>query len=649
MKKPLLWDNITTTRRIATIVVLTILILGFAWSAVWALSSQLDTKPNKFTDFQFSNGSPISVFIPIIKVEGGLPEEPPFIINFSAGATTIAKGSSTVIEWEIQNSVATVDLVPSGSLLTDGSGATVSPTTTTTYELTVTNEFGSDTAELTITVVDPQDPPTINSFTASPDRVPEGTATTLSWNIDGPPTSVSISPNVGDVTGLSSIDVFPTEDTTYTITAVNNKGSDQAQVSVVHVSAPQIDSFTASQSSIDEGENTDLNWTTSGDFDSITLNPGNIDVTNLSTYNVSPLSTTTYSLVITGEGGSNTKTKQITVINPPVINSFSVDVPTDLYVGDDMTFSWSIANPTTSITISPEVGDVTGQTSAIAPATVDGTYTITAVNSAGSDSAEVTVNVIEPPVIDSFTAESEYVISGESTTLNWAVSGENVTLSLSNGIGDVTGLTEYEVSPTEQEVYVLTATNNSGSVTADVTVSVSSGAAELVVFDWDRDVTQGHHGFPNNTPPRENYDYTGTPNYAQGTLYFRAEVNDQPVPQEWMRIQLCYWQELDGNNFGLETCGPLEVVSGTPGNIVCWSTPISSMWKLNGQPLDWSRPRYRIGLAIKNRMKLPVSDYEGWNWNGEDPEDWYPLDLHFTAILVAQGEPFSGFDDCTIE
>ena len=172
---------------------------------------------------------------------------------------------------------------------------------------------------------------------------------------------------------------------------------------------------------------------------------------------------------------------------------------------------------------------------------------------------------------------------------------------------------------------------------------------ELNVFDWDREVTEHHRGFPNNTPPRENFDYTGTPNYANGTLYFRAEIHSQPVAQQQMKIQLCYWQELNGDNFALENCGSLNVVAGNPGNVVCWDQPIATMWKLNNQPIDWSRERYRIGLAIKNGANQPVSNYNGWNWNGEDPADWYPLDMHFTAILVAEGETFSGFSDCTID
>ena len=273
----------------------------------------------------------------------------------------------------------------------------------------------------------------------------------------------------------------------------------------------------------------------------------------------------------------------VDVINPPVINSFDVAVPAALYYGDTVSFTWSIDNPITSLSITPNVGDVLGQGSATATVSGDTTFTITAVNSAGSDSAQVSVDTIEPPTISSFTVDDTWIVTGNSTNLNWLVVGENVSLTLSDGIDDVTGLTQYTVSPTSEETYTLTATNGSGSVNQAVTVFVSSGAAELTVFHWDREVTEHQHGFPNNTPPIENFDYTGSPNYAAGTLYFRAEVISQPTPQPNMKIQLCYWQELDGNNFGLENCAHLVNVPGDSTDPVCWSTEVKKMWKKRWQ------------------------------------------------------------------
>ncbi len=63
-------------------------------------------------------------------------------------------------------------------------------------------------------------PPVINSFTASSNTITEGDIVTLSWNVDNQ-TSLEISPDIGVVTGTSSIDVFPSQTTIYQLTASN--------------------------------------------------------------------------------------------------------------------------------------------------------------------------------------------------------------------------------------------------------------------------------------------------------------------------------------------------------------------------------------------------------------------------------------------
>lgn len=240
-----------------------------------------------------------------------------------------------------------------------------------------------------------------------------------------------------------------------------------------------------------------------------------------------------------------------------------------------------------------------------------------------------------------------------STNALFTISGASTPFVLAEGASQEITVT---FAPTEEGSQTGTLNIVSDDADESTTAVALSGDSnepsdvpELIVFNWDREVYTNHHGFTNNTPPRENFDYTGTPNYAGGTLYYRAEIRHQPVAQQTMKLQMCYWQELNGYNFAIENCGGLKIVAGEPGNVVCWSQDVNKMWKLNGRPIDWTRPRYRVGLAIKNGADQPVSDYNGWNWNGEDPNDWYPLDMHFTAILVAEGETFSGFDDCTID
>lgn len=173
-------------------------------------------------------------------------------------------------------------------------------------------------------------------------------------------------------------------------------------------------------------------------------------------------------------------------------------------------------------------------------------------------------------------------------------------------------------------------------------ISHATNATELLVFDWNRPATEDDRGFPKNDPPREeaNGDWTTPVNFAQGKVYFRAEIRSQPEPQD-MLLQFCFWQY----NFSLETCGRTKSVRGEPGTIVTWSQAIEDMWQLNNEPLDWENPRQRVAIAIKNMNKDPVSDYNDWNWNGEDPTLWYPLDLRFTVVVVAQGESFSGWSN----
>jgi hypothetical protein len=167
---------------------------------------------------------------------------------------------------------------------------------------------------------------------------------------------------------------------------------------------------------------------------------------------------------------------------------------------------------------------------------------------------------------------------------------------------------------------------------------------ELLVYEWDGLVEEKHRGFPRNQPPINNFDWIHPVNYAGGTLHFWVEIFDQPVAQD-MRLQFCFWQEKDGNNLALEECGPLASVQGTPGTTVSWSRKMTNLSEINGLPIEWWRPRFRTAVAIKNSAGLPVSDFNNWNWNGEDPTEWYPLDMHFIVVVVADGAVFSGWEN----
>jgi hypothetical protein len=204
----------------------------------------------------------------------------------------------------------------------------------------------------------------------------------------------------------------------------------------------------------------------------------------------------------------------------------------------------------------------------------------------------------------------------------------------------------------DEENLIGTTTGNLWSFT---TAGMADTATELLVFDFNRPVVEEDRGFPKAEMvakpanfieamlPGSNENWEIPINYSEGTLHMRAEVFSQPVPQD-MRLQFCIWQDdLEGNRFGLETCTPLANVSGTEGTVVTWSRKVQNMWKKDGKDLDWTRPRERYGVAIKNMAGDPVSDYLGWNWNGENPVEWYPLDMRFTVVASAKDMNFSGW------
>jgi Kelch motif/Galactose oxidase, central domain len=74
-------------------------------------------------------------------------------------------------------------------------------------------------------------PPTIGSFTATPQTITRGTGSVLTWECAGA-ASIWIDPDVGPVNG-STWTVTPSETTTYTLTAGNEHGTASARTTVV--------------------------------------------------------------------------------------------------------------------------------------------------------------------------------------------------------------------------------------------------------------------------------------------------------------------------------------------------------------------------------------------------------------------------------
>lgn len=145
--------------------------------------------------------------------------------------------------------------------------------------------------------------------------------------------------------------------------------------------------------------------------------------------------------------------------------------------GDPVILSWEV-NDFDSLSIDNGVADVAGMTvDGAGSTTVNPTGSTTYILNGTSDSLDQRASVrvhVGPPVISSFTTiGADTILSGNSATLVWEVSGE-ASLSLSPDVGDVGDLDSAVVSPVANTTYILTATNELGSVTEDVTVTVSN-------------------------------------------------------------------------------------------------------------------------------------------------------------------------------
>ena len=124
-------------------------------------------------------------------------------------------------------------------------------TQSTRFDLLVSNPMGVSVSQSL--VVGLIGPPTIQSFSASPNRIGNGSTSTLSWTLSGQATAARIDPGAIDVTGVSSTVVAPTANTTYVLTLSNPTGTTSANTLVEVVQDANIQSFTATPSSTGVG------------------------------------------------------------------------------------------------------------------------------------------------------------------------------------------------------------------------------------------------------------------------------------------------------------------------------------------------------------------------------------------------------------
>ena len=153
------------------------------------------------------------------------------ITSFVANPTLIAKGTPSSLTAVFSSGVGVI--MPGNIAVTSGASVNVTPTSTTTYTLTVTNLSGAPEQKIVTVAVNSTDAPSITSFAASPSSIAPGASTTLTATfLNG--TGI-VTPGKLAITSGKAITVKPSATTTYTLTVTPSAGSAIEQSTTVAV------------------------------------------------------------------------------------------------------------------------------------------------------------------------------------------------------------------------------------------------------------------------------------------------------------------------------------------------------------------------------------------------------------------------------
>lgn len=289
------------------------------------------------------------------------------INNFNAGPETIEPGGSSVLNWNVAGA-DNITIEPGIGAVSSNGSLSVSPSENTTYKLIATGKGKEKVALCTVTVNGgSKESLLISSFDASPDSITSGESAVLNWHVAGV-SNVTIEPGIGVVEPNGTLNVSPTNTTTYKLTASNGDKEDEAYCTVTvegnatsseNVSLsnlqsseeklaslekmlsqdnaassqenttpqkntaseestaskenlPSIGSFNANPDTIEEGDSSNLIWSVSA-ASKVSIKPGVGTVGLTGSQSVSPDKTTTYTLTATNDFGSVTATKVVLV------------------------------------------------------------------------------------------------------------------------------------------------------------------------------------------------------------------------------------------------------------------------------------------------------------------------------------------------
>lgn len=282
----------------------------------------------------------------------------------------------------------------------------------------------------------------------------------------------SISGVSGTVTsGVVSESEPLTADTTFTLTVT---GSDKdskpatATVAVRVVPAPLIASFTAAAPIVARGQTASLTATFSGGTGQVDQAVGAVE-SGVPKVSGVLTAATTFTLTVTNAAGDAVRgTTSVEVVELPRIADFSA-AKTVMTKGASTTLTATFSAG--DGVIDNGIGSTTsGSSSSTGPLNQTTTFTLTVTGRVGTPVKQsVTITVVDPPAIATFSASPSTLTAGTSTKLTASFSGGTGTID--QGVGAVSSPASQSVSVTTSTTFTLTVTNAAGdSVTSAATV-----------------------------------------------------------------------------------------------------------------------------------------------------------------------------------
>ncbi|MHC1753841.1 MAG: hypothetical protein AB9861_00120 [Methanosarcina sp.] len=283
------------------------------------------------------------------------------IDSFDAGPEVIEPGELSTLSWEVSGAT-NVTIEPGLGAVNSGGSLSVSPSETTTYKLVASGDGEEKIATCTVTIE--EEDLLISSFDASPDSIRSGESAVLNWHVAGV-SNVTIEPDVGTVEPTGTLNVSPSDTTSYKLTASKDDKEDVAYCTVTveenplspkenmtsaeenvlppaenlpaqeeespsenmpSEDLPSIVSFNADPDVIAKGESSNLTWSVS-EATEISIDPGIGTASLTGSQRIFPEETTTFTLTATNEAGSISATK-IVYVEEPSTSTSSVVITT---------------------------------------------------------------------------------------------------------------------------------------------------------------------------------------------------------------------------------------------------------------------------------------------------------------------------------